>query len=147
VFWAETIFSQQPLRPGFWKFTWEAGHGYWEWTDEEVHFDSSRQRFIQKVKTRPYPGSTNMECQVKMASLSSFLTGLGKVTHDPSTGDSLRSSIEKAKPGKIDAVGGSNFTVALQVNSARTAVTLEIQTESPFAAPLMSQLQPWCTAR
>ncbi len=55
--WAVEVFDRKPLRAGYWKFTWEAGHGEWEWLDEEVHFDVARQLFVEKLEL---PGRRGM---------------------------------------------------------------------------------------
>jgi hypothetical protein len=38
--WAAQVFDRKPLRGGDWRFTWEAGHGEWEWIDEKAQFDA-----------------------------------------------------------------------------------------------------------
>jgi hypothetical protein len=43
------VFETKPISPGYWKFTWEAGHGSWAWIDVTVGFDPARQLFVEKV--------------------------------------------------------------------------------------------------
>ena len=62
--WSVEVFDRKPLRAGYWKFTWEAGHGESEWIDEEVHFDAARQLFVEKMTTRPYPGFAQVHCDL-----------------------------------------------------------------------------------
>ena len=71
--WAVQVFDRKPLRSGYWKFTWEAGHGESDWIDEEVHFDPARQLFVEKSTTRPYPGFAQVHCDLDAASLATFL--------------------------------------------------------------------------
>ena len=54
--WVEQIFARKPIRPGYWKFTWEPGHGSDVRVYEEVSFDPSREVFVEKqriVKLHP----------------------------------------------------------------------------------------------
>jgi hypothetical protein len=48
--WVEAIFAAKPIRPGRWKFTWGPGHGDDDIIDEDVTFDSAKQRFVDKRK-------------------------------------------------------------------------------------------------
>ena len=50
--WTEQVFATEPVRPGFWKFTWEPGHGDPGIFDEEVSFDRTRRLFVQKEAVR-----------------------------------------------------------------------------------------------
>lgn len=49
--WVEQIFAQEPIRPGYWKFSWSPGHGLDVEIEEELSFDSKRQVFIEKQNT------------------------------------------------------------------------------------------------
>jgi hypothetical protein len=68
--WTVQVFDRGPSRAGYWKFTWEAGHGEWAWSDEEVRFDPARQLFVEKKTTRPYPGFTQVHCGLDNTALS-----------------------------------------------------------------------------
>jgi len=46
--WTEQVFAREPIRPGYWKFTWRPGHGSGDVCDEEVSFDLARRIFVQK---------------------------------------------------------------------------------------------------
>jgi hypothetical protein len=52
--WISHTFQENPIRPGYWKFTWEPGHGADAWIDEEVRFDIGRQIFVDQMTVRPY---------------------------------------------------------------------------------------------
>jgi hypothetical protein len=50
VLWTEEVFAREPVRPGYWKFTWEPGHGDPATHQEEVSFDRRRLLFRQKTR-------------------------------------------------------------------------------------------------
>ena len=56
-FWVEQVFAKTPIRPGYWDFTWEPGHGLEEVIHEQVSFDKVRQLFVDKRTMRTYPGT------------------------------------------------------------------------------------------
>lgn len=80
--WVTQVFATPPIRPGYWKFTWEPGHGSWVWVDEEVHFDPDGQRFTEKRTIRPYPGYARAFCDLKATSLPTFLHQIQNVAPD-----------------------------------------------------------------
>lgn len=47
-FWAEQVFAREPVRPGYWKFSWQPGHGAEGSICEYVTFDRARRLFVQK---------------------------------------------------------------------------------------------------
>lgn len=51
--WTEQIFAREPVRPGYWNFTWEPGHGDPNTYSEEVSFDRRRLLFTQKTGRVP----------------------------------------------------------------------------------------------
>ena len=149
--WVTQVFAMQPVRPGYWKFTWEPGHGASAWVDEEVHFDRGRQLFVEKKIIRPYPGYAQAYCDVDASSLPDFLGRLARfgVETDPS----LQSLIEKSPAGPIESAGiGTNFrgeleTLQLQWQISEAGkIRIGFTTESEFAVALLMQLQPWCRA-
>jgi hypothetical protein len=152
--WVAAVFDAQPLRPGTWKFTWEAGHGEWEWTDVEMHFDPARQLFVEKVSTRPYPGSTQVRCDLDKTSLTDFLGRMQKVASDESEFKWLQSLISGTSSNAIEAAGmvpifrGKQelLTLAFQV-TGEGAIGIEFTGESDFAAALQTELGTWCPAR
>jgi hypothetical protein len=152
-FWAEQVFDQKPLRAGYWRFTWEPGHGEEEWIDEELHFDAARQLFVEKLTTRPYPGFAQFHCEVEATSLTNFLGHMRKVAPDGTDIEWLQSLIGKAAPNNITAAGmvptfnGTqvSLTLEFQVNTGG-AIGIDFSTDSQFAAALRAQLQTWCSA-
>lgn len=46
--WTDEIFAREPVRPGYWKFTWAPGHGDPATYVEEVSFDRTRRIFVQQ---------------------------------------------------------------------------------------------------
>ncbi len=51
-FWAQQVFSVQPIRPGYWQFTWGPGHGVDDIVDSKVSFDRTRQVFVDESIVR-----------------------------------------------------------------------------------------------
>jgi hypothetical protein len=151
--WAIQVFDREPTRAGYWNFTWEAGHGEWDWIDEEVHFDAARQLFVQKVTTRPYPGFAEVHCSLDKGSLMSFLRGMQNVAPDQTEIDWLRDFINKTPSNAIADVGmvptfkGTRepLSLAFQV-SASGEIRIEFTADSSFAAALRAGLQKWCGA-
>lgn len=150
--WAVEVFDKKPFRAGYWKFTWEAGHGEWEWIDEEVHFDATRQLFVEKLTTRPYPGFAQVHCDLDTTSLTNFLGRMRNVAPDGTDIGWLQSLIGKTPPNSIASAGmvptfngtQESLTIAFQV-SAGGAIGIDFTTDSRFAAALEAQLQTWCS--
>lgn len=46
--WVEQVFGAKPIRPGYWDFTWEPGHGAEGSVHERVSFDRKKQVFVEK---------------------------------------------------------------------------------------------------
>jgi len=51
-FWIQQVFAVQPIRPGYWQFTWSPGHGVDDIIDAKVSFDQSRQVFVDESVVR-----------------------------------------------------------------------------------------------
>ena len=47
--WTEEVFAREPVRPGYWRFTWAPGHGELATYRVEVSFDRKRRLFRQKT--------------------------------------------------------------------------------------------------
>jgi hypothetical protein len=54
VSWVPHLFREKPIRPGYWNFTWEPGHGADCWIHEQVTFDPVRRLFVDQQKITPY---------------------------------------------------------------------------------------------
>lgn len=52
--WVPVVFERKPVRPGRWRFTWEAGHGDMFRNHEAVTFDRERQLFVRRLKREAY---------------------------------------------------------------------------------------------
>ena len=50
--WAQQVFAVQPIRPGYWQFTWGPGHGVDDVIDAKISFDRARQVFIDESVVR-----------------------------------------------------------------------------------------------
>jgi hypothetical protein len=151
--WALQVFEMKPSRAGYWKFTWEAGHGDWEWIDEEVRFDPARQLFVEKRNTRPYPGFAQVHCDLDTTSLANFLGRMQRVAPDGTEIQWLQDLIGKTSPTSIGAAGmvptfnGTQEALAIEFqSSAAGAIGFDFTTESGFAAALRSELKTWCVA-
>ena len=151
--WAVQVFHEEPLRAGYWKFTWEAGHGAMGLTDEELHFDAARQLFVEKSTTRPYPGLAQVHCELNAASLPNFLERMQSLAPYGSKNAWLQSLIGKSPPNNIGATEilpvfhgtEESLTLAFQASTGG-AIAIEFTTESQFAAALRVHLQRWCAA-
>ncbi len=151
--WAIQVFGTRPSRAGYWKLTWEAGHGDSEWIDEDVRFDPARQLFVEKITTRPYPGSAQVHCELDTTSLTNFLGRIQKVAQDEREIQWLQGLIVKTTPNSIGSAGmvptfnGSQkrLDLAFQVSNSGT-VRIDFQTDSDFAAALQAELKTWCSA-
>lgn len=51
-FWVDQVFARAPVRPSYWKFTWEPRHGSDDIVDVDVSFDKGRQIFVDKTTVR-----------------------------------------------------------------------------------------------
>ena len=71
--WVSQNFNTEPIRPGYWRFTWEAGHGDWFWNHEEVSFDRKRQLFVERLNRTPYPGFGEASCDLETTQLAGML--------------------------------------------------------------------------
>jgi hypothetical protein len=89
------VFDTKASRAGYWKFTWEAGHGESEWIDEEVRFDPARQLFVEKKTTRPYPDSDRFTVIWMPRALTNFLGRMQNVAQDGAEIQSLQGLIGK----------------------------------------------------
>lgn len=67
LMWVPYTFHRKPIRPGYWNFTDEPGHGADGWIHEEVKFDPARHIFIQHIKSTPYPGTRSQQSHRKMS--------------------------------------------------------------------------------
>ncbi len=151
--WAVQVFDRKPTRPGYWKFTWEAGHGESEWIDEEVRFDPAGQLFIEKKTTRPYPGFAQFHCDLDTPSLTNFLGSMQKVAPDGSEIQWLQGLIDKTPPNSIGAAGmvpmfnGTQKGLVLEFQpSTRGTIGIDFSTDAGFAAALRAGLKTWCGA-
>jgi hypothetical protein len=147
------VFDKDPARPGYWKFTWEPGHGAFEWIDEEVRFDLTRQLFTERITTRPYPGFALTHCELGRASLTDFLARMQKAIPDEQEIRWLKDLIEKTTPNNIGSAGlaptfkGETrlFYLDFQVSNS-AAIGIDYKTESDFAGALQAELKAWCGA-
>jgi len=152
--WVAAVFDAKPLRPGSWKFTWEAGHGEWEWIDEEMHFDPARQLFVEKVSTRPYPGFAQVHCDLDRTLLTDFLGRMQKVASDESGFKWLQGLISGTASNAIEAAGmvptfrGKQETLSLAFQvTGEGAIGVEFTGDSDFVAALQAELGTWCRAK
>lgn len=151
--WAIQVFGTKPSRAGYWKFTWEAGHGDSEWIDEEVRFDPARQLFVEKMTTRPYPRFAQVHCDLDTMSLTNFLGRMQKVAQDEREIQWLQGLIGKTTPNSIGSAGmiptfnGSQklLDLTFQVSNSG-AIGIDFETDSDLAAALQAELKPWCSA-
>jgi hypothetical protein len=101
--WVPRIFATEPIHPGYWRFTWEAGHGDWFWNHEEVSFDQKRQLFVRRLNRQPYPGFGEASCDLETKKLSRLLESF-KPLFESSFSDSQIQDLEQwlktRPPGK-----------------------------------------------
>jgi hypothetical protein len=151
--WTVEVFNAKPIRAGYWKFTWEAGHGDEAWIDEEVHFDPATQRFFEKQTTRPYPGFAQVHCDVDTTSLTDFLQRMQRVASDDTGFQWLKGLIGGASPNKIELAGmvpifhgkRESLTFEFQSSGAGT-IGIDFSADSALAAELRAELETWCSA-
>lgn len=149
--WAIQVFDRKPSPAGYWKFTWEAGHGESDWIDEEVRFDPARPLFVQKMTIRPYPGYAQFHCDLDTASLTDFLQHLKAVASNGTDTQWLQDLVRKTPANNIGSAGmvpifhgtQQDFTLEFQ-SSAAGVIGIDIATESDFAAALQPELKSWC---
>ena len=152
--WANQVFESKQSRPGYWKFTWEQGHGDENWVDEEVRFDPARQLFVEKKTLRPSPGSDQFRCNLNTTSLTAFVERMRGLTQDDTEIQWLEGMIRKAKPnaigsaGMVPTIGGKIETYAVSFqSSAGGEIGIEISSDSNMAARLHAALEPWCSGK
>jgi len=92
--WVPQIFAAEPIRPGYWQFTWEAGHGDDFWNHEEVSFDQKRQLFVRTLNREPYPGVGEVSCDLEAKKLSRLLESF-KPLFDSGFTDSRLQDLER----------------------------------------------------
>ncbi len=151
---ATQIFETKPISPGYWKFTWEAGHGSWAWIDETVRFDPARQLFAEKKIIRPYPGFAQTHCDLKIESISDLFTDLGKVIpdFDGAVIRDVRGLIDSTRPDSFVSTGvivtfqGEQVVLELEwLISDATTIGIEFGGESRPVAAIQAQGATWCS--
>jgi hypothetical protein len=71
--WIPVVFGKKPVRPGYWRMTWEAGHGDMSRNHEEMSFHRERQLYVRKLKREAYPEYGEASCDLSLKKLSRFL--------------------------------------------------------------------------
>jgi hypothetical protein len=103
--WVPQVFLAKPVRPGAWRFTWEAGHGDMFFNHEDVSFDRERQLFVRKLDREAYPGYGEASCELSIQRFAKFLELLkaqaGSGVSDKAIQDVKRSA-ETIRPGDDD---------------------------------------------
>ena len=152
--WSIQVFGTKPVLAGYWKFTWEPGHGSWEWIDEEVHFDPAKQRFVEKITTRPYSGFAQVHCDLDTAMLTDFLGRMQRVASDEAGFKWLQGRIGGTSSHDIEAAGmvpafrGEKTPLDLQFQSVGDGtIGIDFSADSDFAAALHAELRTWCGVR
>ena len=74
--WVPYVFGREPIRPGYWNFTWEAGHGEGFVNHEEIAFDSTRQLFVRQLNRIPYAGVGEASCELETKKVTALLISL-----------------------------------------------------------------------
>ena len=150
--WTIQVFDQKPLRAGYWKFTWEPGHGSFDWVDEEVQFDPEGQLFVERKVTRPYPGFAQVHCDLATASLADFLGRMQTVALFGSESiQDVQGLVAKTPLNEIEGTGivvkfgESSKSLDLEwQRSGAGKIGIEFMTASDYAAALQSELKAWC---
>ena len=151
--WVTQVFATAPTRPGYWKFTWEAGHGSTAWVDEEVRFDPVRELYVERKTIRPYPGYQQVFCRVRVASLAEFLHRIGTVAPDFDAEEirGVRSLIDGTPSGAVEATGivatfrGRQESLDLRwQRDGNGWIGIVLTSESDFTAALRGGLARWC---
>jgi hypothetical protein len=150
------VFETKPISPGYWKFTWEAGHGSWAWIDETVRFDPARQLFAEKRTVRPYPGFAQAHCDLSIDSLADLWTAVGQVVPDFGEANirDLRGLIDKTRPNSFTATDvvmkyqGEQVPLQLEwlINDSRR-IGIQFMGESTLVAAIQLQANAWCSAQ
>jgi hypothetical protein len=153
--WATQIFSTKPVRPGYWKFTWEAGHGSSAWIDETVRFDRARQLFAETQTIRPYPGFAQAHCDLRIEGVPELLTAIGQAVpgFDDATGRFVQSRIDKTPPDRFDNAGdvvafqGERVPLEVEwlIDDARE-IGIEFTAASELVSAIQIQGRAWCSA-
>lgn len=153
--WVTQVFATKPVRPGYWKFTWEAGHGSSSWIDEEVRFDPGRQLFVERKTIRPYPGFAQAHCHAEGNAIPDFFRAIEGAAEglEPDEIHGVQNLIDRTPTDSFSASGlvvrFHGEPVALQLEWLRNdngTVDFEFTTESTFAASLRAGLKAWCGA-
>lgn len=92
--WIPQVFEIKPARPGYWRFTWEAGHGDMFWNHEELSFHRERQLYVRKLKREPYPGFGEASCDLNSSKYLRFLE-LFKAHLGPGVTDSAMQKLKR----------------------------------------------------
>ena len=153
--WVMQVFAYDPIRPGEWKFTWEAGHGSWQWMDEEVRFDRTRQLFIERRTARPYPGFAHSHCELEIQSVPAVLRAVQRITSnfDAAQMPGVRSLIDSTPADTFVATSvvlafkGKEVILELAwLKDASGKAAIEFTTESPLSAVLSREVRTRCKA-
>jgi hypothetical protein len=152
---ATQVFATKPIVPGYWKFTWEAGHGSWAWIDETVRFDMKRQLFAEKQTIRPYPGFGEVHCDIEIKSLPDLLTAIGRVVpdFDQTKMSGVRGLIDTTRAGNLSATGvvvrfqGEQFPLQIEwLTSDARRISIEFTAASDLVTAIQIQGSTWCNA-
>jgi hypothetical protein len=152
---AMQVFETKPVNPGYWKFTWEAGHGSFAWIDETVRFDPARQLFAERRIIRPYPGFAQTHCDLGIESVSDLLAAVGRVVTDfgDVTTRDVRGLIDTTGPDSLAATGvvvtfqGEQVSLQIEwLKSDRRGIGIEFTASSNLVAAIQVQNKAWCAA-
>lgn len=153
--WEAQVFATKPLSPGYWKFTWEPGHGSFEWIDETVRFDSVRQLFVEKRTIRPYPGFAQTHCDLKIESAPDLLNVVGQVAPDFND-EQIREILGVMDETRPNIIGNTSVVlmfhgeqIELRVKwliSGEKKIGIEFTAESNLIAAIQIQANAWCHA-
>ena len=153
--WETQVFETKPISPGYWKFTWEAGHGSWAWIDETVRFDPARQLFAEKRTIRPYPGFAQAHCDLNIESVADLWAAVGQVVPDFDDAKirDIQGLIDTTRPDSFVATGvvvkfeGEQVQLQLEwlISDARR-IGIEFTAASNLVAAIQLQANTWCGA-
>jgi hypothetical protein len=153
--WETKVFETKPISPGYWKFTWEAGHGSWAWIDETVRFDPARQLFAEKRTIRPYPGFAQAHCDLNIEGVADLWTAVGQVVpdFDDAAIHDISGLIDASRPDSFVATGvvvkfqGEQVPLQLQwLISDAGKIGIEFTAASNLVAAIQLQAKTWCSA-
>jgi len=154
-FWVTQIFATKPIPPGYWNFTCEAGHGSWAWIHEEVRFHSVRQLFVDRRTTRPYPGLSEMHCDLEIRNVPELLRIVGRIVTD------FDATKTRDVQSLIDTTPANTFTAtAVSVTFQREEVDMQLEwlksdggkigieltAATKLVAAIRTDVKAWCTA-